>query len=148
MTDFSVRTEVGDGAGDYRWLRSKHGRDNAVPATIDVSKLTSGTHYDAQTGIVPAGLPLGKVAGSNVYAPFNAGASDGTQYLAGFVLEPVQLSGTGFAGVQTTQLPVALLVHGIIDPAFVPTKPTLNAQTASTGLFVFVGVDYQAAKGQ
>lgn len=139
MADFTVKTTVSAGS-DQRWLRSKDGVDNAVTATLDVSTLVAGTHYDAN-GVIPSGLPLGKKTGVDSYAPYKPGATDGTQYLAGFLLESEQLEAQ-FTTITTTVLNVPLLVRGIIDPAFVPTHPTLDTQTKTTGLFVFFGVDY------
>ncbi|WP_159794467.1 head decoration protein [Puerhibacterium puerhi] len=142
MSDFSIKTSA-TGGGDYRWLRSKHGRDNAIPAAIDVKLLQAGTHYDAN-GVVPSGLPLGKVTGQATYGPYDPDASDGRQHLAGFLLEPQQLE-ADFSGVTTQVLNAPLLVHGIVDPAHVPTRPDLSTATKTTGVFVFVGVDYKEA---
>jgi len=137
--DLSITTTT-TGGGDYRWLRSKHGRDNAIPCTIQRSLLTAGAHYD-KNGVIPSGLALGKITGQNLYGPMDKNATDGRAVLAGFLLEPVQLQ-YDFSGVTSQKVHGALLVHGIVDPAFVPSGPTLNNKTKTTGLFVFVGVDY------
>jgi hypothetical protein len=141
MSDFSVKTTTTSDA-DHRWLRSKHGVDNAVPVTIGRDLLKAGVHYDSN-GLVPAGLPLGKLTGQASYGPFDSEATDGRQFLAGFLLEPVQLE-ADFTGVTSVQLSGAMLVHGIIDPVFVPTRPELTTGTKTTGQFVFVGQDYAA----
>lgn len=142
MADLSITTKVASPNSDYRWLRSRHGRDNAVTATIDVSKLVSGTDYDSN-GVVPSGLALGKVTGADSYGPYDPAATDGRQYLAGFLLEPQQLQAS-FTTLTTTNLIAPMLVHGIIDPAFVPNTPTLDTSIPTTGQFVFYGVDYKA----
>lgn len=142
MADLSIKTTT-TGGGDYRWLRSRHGRDNAIPVSLKRSLLTAGVHYDT-LGVIPSGLPLGKLTGQAVWGPYDPTAQDGRQYLAGFLLEPEQLQ-ADFGGVTTEVSQVAMLVHGIVDPAFVPTAPVLDTQTATTGSFVFVGVDYVPA---
>jgi len=90
MIDFSVKTTSTSGTGDHRWLRTKNVTDWTVPVTIDRSKLTAGTHYDAN-GVIPAGLPLGKILATGKYAPFDATATDGRQVLAGFLVDAKQL---------------------------------------------------------
>lgn len=142
MSDFSIKTHASAGS-DQRWLRSKDGVDNAIPAAIDVSLLTAGTHYDTN-GVIPSGLALGKKTGEETYGPFDPSATDGRQYLAGFLLESEQLEAT-FTQITTQVLNVALLVRGIIDPRFVPNTPTLNNLTPGGEHFVFVGVDYVKA---
>jgi hypothetical protein len=79
------------GGVDYTWLASGHGTGNALSRTIDVSKLTAGTHYDANTKVVPGGLVLGKVTATGLYAPWTSGASDGTQNIDSILLDPVSL---------------------------------------------------------
>ncbi|GAA1051368.1 head decoration protein [Arthrobacter russicus] len=133
--DFSIKTTV-VGGGDYRWLGSKHARDTADSCTIDVSLLTAKTHYDAN-GVVPSGLPLGKVTVSKKYGPFDPAATDGREVLEGFLLEPVQLE-ANFNGLATANAAGALLRHAIINTAFVPTAPALSGETKTTGDFVFV----------
>lgn len=140
MTDLSITTRVSSVGNDQRWLRSKDGVDNAVPAALDVSLLTAGTHYDGN-GVIPGGLALGKKTGQNAFGPYDPSATDGRQYLAGFLLEPQQLEAT-FTTITTQVLQVPLLIRGIIDPRFVPGTPTLNNATETTGSFVFFGVDY------
>jgi len=137
--DLAIKTTQ-TGGGDYRWLRSKLGRDHAIPCSIQRSTLTAGTHYDAN-GVIPAGLPLGKLTGQDLYAPYDPAHSDGTEYLAGFLLEPIQLE-YDFSGVTSVIVSGALLVIGVIDPAYVPTAPTLDTSVETTGQFVYVGVDF------
>lgn len=143
MADLSIKTTTTPGSGDYRWLRSRHAVGNTVSVALQRSLLTAGTHYDAN-GVIPSGLPLGKVTGQNAYGPYDSAATDGRQYLAGFLLDPEQLQ-ADFGGVTTEVSQVALVVQGVIDPAYVPTAPTLNTQTPTTGQFAFFGIDYVPA---
>lgn len=142
MPDLNIKSTYTPGDGDFRWLRSRAGREFQVPASIDVSKLVAGTHYD-EYGVIPAGLPLGKITASGMYGPYDASATDGRQILAGFLAEPDKLEAT-FTQITTTVLNVAMLVFGIIDPQYVPTSPTLNTATKTTGDFIYFGVDYVA----
>lgn len=140
MADLAIRTTGVTPDADYRWLRSKLGRDNAVSGTIDVSKLVAGTHYDQRTGVVPCGLPLGRVTATGKLAPYKADATDGTEILAGFLMEPEPLL-TDLGGL-IEDAHVAVLVVGVIDVAHVPTSPTLNNKTLTLGQFVFHGATY------
>jgi hypothetical protein len=142
MADFSVKTTVTPGQGDYRWLRSRHAADNTVSATLVRALLTAGTHYDTN-GIIPSGLALGKLTGKAEYGPYDPTATDGRQYLAGFLLDPEQLQ-ADFGGITTVVTPVAMFVEGIVDPVYLPGTPVLNTKTPTTGRFVFAGVDYAA----
>jgi hypothetical protein len=139
MPDLSIQTTQ-TGGGDFRWLRSHHSRDDALPVTIQRDLLQAGTHYD-KNGVVPAGLPLGKLTGRNAWGPYDPTVQDGRQYLAGFLLGPIQLS-YDFSGVTSVAVHGALVCHGVIDPAYVPTAPALNTAVKTTGQFVFAGTDY------
>jgi len=142
MSDLGIKTTVKAGGGDYRWCRTKNPSDFTVSGTVDRALLTAGTHYDAN-GIVPSGLALGKVTATGKYGPYDPGANDGRQILAGFQLDPEQLS-YDFSGVTTTGYATAILVMGAVETAFLPNTPTLNTQTPTTGQFVFTDVDYVA----
>jgi hypothetical protein len=150
MSDFAPQTTVVPDSGDYRWLRANWGRDVQVPATIDVALLKDENGafldgvVDTNTGIIPAGLPLGKVTETGKYGPYDATATDGRDVLAGFLSAPEQLQGTTFAGVTSTELEVGLLVVGLIDPTYVPTTPTLDGSTKRAGntVLLFWGIDY------
>lgn len=142
MPSFGTTTQYTPGSGDFRWLGSKHASDTGVTVAISTELLTSGTHYDAQTGEIPAGLPLGKLTGLDVYGPYSAAATDGRQFLAGFLLAPEALP---IFGDKPEFMNGALLEHGSIVPEFVPTSPVLSTATKTTGSFVFRGVDYVAA---
>lgn len=145
MSILDSKTIVTPGSGDYRWLRSNFGRGAQLSATVDVNLLVAGTHYDAKTGIVPAGLPLGKVTATGNYGPYDPTATDGRDVLEGFMSAPEQLEGDAFTGITTTELYVSYLWIAAVDPAYVPTAPTLNNTIKTTGVFKYVGVDYVSA---
>lgn len=67
------------GGSDLTWLRSDHGLSNAVDRTLDITKFTSGTHYDAVTKILKSGIPLAKVTATGLYGPYDTTAADGRQ---------------------------------------------------------------------
>jgi len=136
--DLSIVTTNAEGS-DFSWLRSNHG---AITGTLDVSKLTANTDYDAN-GVIPSGTAVSLNTTSGLYEPFDSSASDGHQVLAGFVLTAQQLTAT-FAGVSSTRVVFPLLVEGEVVVANLPKTPTINVQTPTTGKFVYIGVDYVA----
>lgn len=85
--DLSVRTES-HYQDNQSWLGAAHGTDAGRSITLDTSAFTAGTHYP--NGFFPSGLPLGKITATGMYGPYNNGASDGTEVLAGFLLTPVK----------------------------------------------------------
>jgi len=75
------------GRDDPSWLGSARGTSQAQSIALAVSAFTASTHYP--NGYFPSGLPLGKYtsgANSGKYGPYTAGAADGSQNLAGFLL--------------------------------------------------------------
>ncbi|GAA2513642.1 head decoration protein [Streptomyces longisporus] len=91
MSDYQVLTTVTTVTDDRTWLASLDGVHEAQTITVDTSKLAAGTHYMAGTlnqprNIIKSGVPLGKITASGLYAPYNSGASDGTQILGGFLV--------------------------------------------------------------
>ncbi|MGW2861004.1 head decoration protein [Streptomyces sp. NPDC001205] len=105
---------------DRAWLGSLHGTNSTETITLDVSKLTAGTHYVASTDTsqpysrVLSGVPVGKVTASGLYGVFDPAATDGRQTLAGHVFAE-----TLFAPA-ATKVPAALLWHGVVIAAKVP----------------------------
>lgn len=62
MTDLSIESTAAASTEDHRWLAGDASAfDTALSGTIQVSSLTSGTHYDATTKVVSSGLLLSKV---------------------------------------------------------------------------------------
>jgi hypothetical protein len=69
MTDLSIQSTPAPAVADHTWLAGDSAAfGNAQSGTIQVSSLTSGTHYDATTKVVPAGLAVAKVG--NYLVPF------------------------------------------------------------------------------
>lgn len=104
------------GGGDQSWLGSTHGIGNARTEKLDPSEFTKATHYP--DGFIRSGQPLAKVDG--VVVPYVAGASDGSEVLAGFLLTDQATDGAA-------QIGVPVLDHGRIKTAKVPgsfTAPT------------------------
>jgi hypothetical protein len=69
--DLRVRTTPGAPVADHSWLAGDSAAfDNAQSGTLDVSEFTSGTHYDATSKVMPAGVAFAEVGGVLVpYAP-------------------------------------------------------------------------------
>jgi hypothetical protein len=69
MTDLSIQSTPAPATADFTWLAGDSAAfGNAQSGTIQVSSLTSGTHYDATTKVVPSGLAVAKVG--NYLVPF------------------------------------------------------------------------------
>lgn len=67
--DLRVRSTPGAPVADHSWLAGDSAAfDNAQTGTLDVSEFTSGTHYDATSKVMPAGVALAEVGG--VLVPF------------------------------------------------------------------------------
>lgn len=67
--DLRVRSTPGAPVADHSWLAGDSAAfDNAQSGTLDVSEFTSGTHYDATSKVMPAGVALAEVGG--VLVPF------------------------------------------------------------------------------
>jgi hypothetical protein len=120
---------------DRRWLLSTFGTETNKTITLDLSKFTAGTHYTAAAnGLpnrIPSGLPLGKVTASGLYAPYNSGASDGTQTFAG-LLEFDTAFNTG-----STKVGAALRIVGDVDVSQLPVAFTPPAAANRTDHIVF-----------
>lgn len=127
--DLSVRTET-YGQDDQSWLGSAHGTDAARTITLDVSAFTAGTHYP--DGFFPSGLPLGKITASGLYGPYNNGASDGTEVLAGFLFTAVKAPAT-----TTTDVAGALLEHGRVVESRLPIAVDAAGKSDVAGRIVF-----------
>ena len=85
--------------------------------------------------VVPSGLALTWDSGSKTYKPF-----DGTN-LDGFVNNDEGVSVRNAVGETSKQVAVAVLVHGIVDPRFLPItdqRTSVPAATAGAGVFSFI----------
>jgi hypothetical protein len=128
--NLNLRTES-FGQGNQSWLAGPHGTDCNRPATLDTSAFTGGTHYP--DGYFRSGTPLGKITATGKYGPYNNAASDGTETLAGFLMNDVK------APVVTTQDPVgAMFVHGGVVEANLPIAIDSAAKVDVAGRIWFV----------
>ncbi|MBY8884765.1 head decoration protein [Streptomyces sp. PTM05] len=101
------------------WLASLHGTDSTDTITLDLNLFTDGVHYQCGDACDPygrvfSGIPVGKVAESKLYGPYDPEAVCGRQVLRGFVFTEVP-----FAPGQT-RIPAALLWHGAVKASKVP----------------------------
>lgn len=135
-------TVSSSGGTDLTWLRSDHGLSNGVNRTLDISKFTSGTHYDASTKVLKSGIGLAKVTATGLYGPYDTTAADGRQLkLDSFLLfEQPLLQADGSTSVKTA---VAVGRHLYINGPLLPIaaqRPggASDVTTATTdGQFVF-----------
>lgn len=104
---------------DREWLAALHGTDSTDTITLDLCLFEEGVHYQCGDGCEPygrvlSGVPVGKVAESGLYGPYDPEATCGRQVLVGFVFAEAP-----FAPGQT-RVPAALLWHGAVKSAKVP----------------------------
>lgn len=104
MTDILVETRS-YGPGDRGWLKEISGVQSSTVSTrsaglIDFTTFTANTHYP--NGYLPSGMVLGKVTATGRLAPYNNGASDGTQTAVGFLYNDVRVPTPTSARVAAT----------------------------------------------
>ena len=111
MQLFSQTTET-FGNEDHSWLRSQHGTEAIETAVLDLTKFTKATHYSA--GYIKSGEPLGKIAATGLYGPYDDAASDGRETLVGhlFTTQAVREGGGNITA--------NLLAHGKVVEARLP----------------------------
>ncbi|WP_413600843.1 hypothetical protein [Curtobacterium sp. Curtsp57] len=130
-------TTVSTGGSDQSWLASRHGLSNGQSRTLDLSKFTSGTHYNATTKVVPSGVALGIVTATGLAAPFDAAASDGTEVLDSFLIadEPLLRADGSLA----TSVIVGVTVHAFIHQNRLPVvaQRTTVEGADTTGIFTY-----------
>jgi hypothetical protein len=130
-------TTVSTGGSDQSWLASRHGLDNGQPRTLDISKFTSGTHYDAKTKVIPSGVALGIVTATGLSGPFDAAATDGREVLDGYLIAPEPV-GRADGSVAPTVI-VGVQVHGLIHQNRLPVvaQRTTVESAETTGVFSY-----------
>lgn len=126
------------GNEDHRWLGSARGTQSTRSGTLVLDAFTANTHYP--DGAIRSGTPLGRyTSGPNydaaveTFGPYTAGASNGTQTLAGFLFATLPVP----PGVTTGFLPGAVLETGRVIVALLPISIDGTAQ-ATNPRFVYV----------
>lgn len=135
MSDFQTTKSSFGRALDTRWRTGKHGEDGARPGQLDPTAFTAGTHYNLPgkpaNNTIPSGTALQKL-GSGLYGPLVASG-----VLAGYVNDDY---GVELGATPATAKPTfALLIHGVINPDFLPiaAQKALVAAADTTGLFTY-----------
>lgn len=73
--DLGIQTVPAGAPEDHSWLAGDSSAfETAQSGTLDTSSLTSGTHYDATTKVVPSGLALTFDSASGKYKVFTGGS--------------------------------------------------------------------------
>jgi len=134
MSDLSIRSVPAPAVADYTWLAGDNTAfDTAQTGTLQVSTLTSGTHYDAVTKVVPAGIVLSK--SGNFFIPYVAGTGI---KIAGITAAPLEILHAD--GTLATTLVFPRVVEGVIIPANLPVAAhrTINDADPSVCSFAFI----------
>ncbi|MEU4709506.1 head decoration protein [Nocardia salmonicida] len=120
MTSIAIQVGTPIVGENRSWLQSAHGiGPNENPnATLDVSKFVEATHYP--DGYVKSGIVLGKVTATNLYGPYDEAAVDGRNVAAGHLFGSLVVKGKA-------KVAGALVVHGFVDAAKLPTNHGLDA---------------------
>ena len=129
MQLFSQTTET-FGNEDHSWLRSQHGTEAIETAVLDLTKFTKATHYSA--GYIKSGEPLGKIAATGLYGPYDDAASDGRETLVGhlFTTQAVREGGGNITA--------NLLAHGKVVEARLPHPVDAAAKADVAGSIRYV----------
>lgn len=82
MNDFQPMTVLREDAhADRPWLASLVGTNDTNTITLDLTKFTSGVHYEPPTAwqpraVLKSGLALGKITASELYGPYSGVSSE------------------------------------------------------------------------
>lgn len=117
MTSISVK-RTDHQVENRSWLASEHGTDHKPSVTLDVSKFVQATHYPK--GYIASGTVVGKVTATGLYGPYDKDATDGREVAAGHLFNSVSVVGD-------TKVGNAILVHGFVTEAKLPTNHGLDA---------------------
>jgi hypothetical protein len=127
--DLSIKSET-LAAADQSWLGSAHGTDMGRSITLDTSAFTLGTHYP--DGFFRSGIPLGRITATGLYGPYDNGAADGREVLAGFLLDAPQAPATNTIDVQGV-----LFDHGRVVESKLPIAVDAAGKTDVAGRIIF-----------
>lgn len=131
--DLSIQSTPAPAVADHTWLAGDSSAfATAQSSTLQVTALTSGTHYDAVTKVVPAGLVLSK--SGSYFIPYVAGTGI---KIAGITGHPIELLTNG---VLATTVIFDRIVEGVIIPANLPVAAhrTINDADPSVCTFAFI----------
>jgi hypothetical protein len=127
---------------DQTWLGSDHGLSAGQTRTLDITKFTSGTHYDATNKVLYGGIALAKITASGLYGPYDATAEDGRETdLDSFLLFDQPLLRVD--GTTSSVVVVGVIRHAFIIPANLPIAAQRSGGASdvtaadTTGEFVF-----------
>lgn len=86
------------------WLGSRHGIESADTIELD------GAAFNAiyTDGVAKSGTIMGKITATGRYAPYNSGASDGSQTAVGVLAKTVRT----LEGTTVVNSPAPLMTHG------------------------------------
>lgn len=129
------------GNENQSWLGSARGTQSTRSGTLILSLFTGATHFP--DGFLRSGQPLGKLtsgtgydANVETFGPYTAGATNGTQTLAGFLFTSQAIP----AGVTTGNVAAPILDTGRVIISLLPTSNSAvdGAAQATNPRFVYV----------
>ena len=140
MSAFGVLVKKDTPGSSSAWLRSTFGHDTGLPIVLDISTFADGTNMDAEARFIPSGIPLGRITtpgntGKHVYGPFDPGATDGRQTLAGFLKTDHEWP-DGYTGDHHAALLQVAIIRQDELPYGYASVVTEAVAKASTGLVI------------
>lgn len=115
--NLGLRTKAFNASENQEWLASRHGTQEADSITLDRALCVAAF----PSGVIPSGIPIGKVTATGRYAPSLAAAADGSQVVEGHLLTTIDLtSGDTVAVGSAPNSPAALLWHGEVVTSKIP----------------------------
>ena len=124
-SDISVRSHSFQ-VDNREWLIGQHGVDLTPGVTLDISKFTKNTHYP--NGYIKSGTPIGLVTATNLWGPYNDGASDGTEVCRGLLFSFVRAIDE--FGNTLTKVGGARFIHGAVKESKLPIAINANGKAA------------------
>ncbi|MBU3995583.1 MAG: hypothetical protein KKF42_07390 [Actinobacteria bacterium] len=137
--DFSVTSTQIDNPVDTRWRASRHGQFAAQPGVLDLTKFTSGTHFNIggrTDGIIPSGVAVQYNSTSKMYEPWNPVAVEPETEplpIAGYINDNQGVATKRADGTNAPTAAFARLLHGFLDAQYLPVAAQAAAvKTAVT----------------
>lgn len=119
--DLRFQSETFAPAEDQEWLGSAHGTEATETVTLDASAFI-GTFTD---GIIPSGVVIGRITGTDLFGPVAGGGTDGAE---GHLFTTQDTKG---GEVDT---PAAMLTHGKVKVDNLPADHGLDTNNTVAGV--------------
>jgi hypothetical protein len=119
---------------NHTWLASAHATDTGDTVTVDLSTFDPTLHYPA--GIIPSGMPVGKITASGNVGRYDPAAGDGREVMIGHLFQDVAVNADNAEGYALG----SLLRHCQVREARLPANHGLDdaGKAAVAGQIIYV----------